>query len=130
MKNKTFLWFLAVFLLVGATAFAQLAGRLTGSVTDQTGAAIPGATVNLYLAGGKSPVLTTTTTSDGLFAFTAVRPDTYDLEVVATGFSKMLTRAVKIDPSRETAIPAVTLEVQSTQQTVEVTAGTQEVQTT
>ena len=75
---------------------AQVAGRLSGSVVDQTGAAIPGATVNVFVPGGKEPVLSATTNEAGLFSFIAVRPDTYDVAVEAKGFTKSMMRLVKV----------------------------------
>jgi hypothetical protein len=69
---------LVVFLFAG-TSFAQLTGRLTGTVTDPQGAAVPNASVGLLLPGGKASLLTTRTDSAGIFDFSAVRPDVYDL---------------------------------------------------
>jgi len=48
-------------------AFSQVDGRLTGTVTDPSGAAIPDASVSVFLPAGRSPVLTTKTSSSGLF---------------------------------------------------------------
>ena len=64
---------LCVFTLVSCAAFAQDTGRLTGSVIDSTGAAIPNAKVELRLPGGASAVIATTTTVGGLFSFIGIR---------------------------------------------------------
>ena len=48
------------------SCWAQVTGRLTGSVTDASGAAIPQAAVNLFLPGGAKPLLSTVTTPEGL----------------------------------------------------------------
>src|SRR5216684_6587737 len=124
-----FLGFSASFVLFVASGFAQVTGRLSGSVTDSSGAAIPNATVNLLLAGGAKPVLTTVTTTEGLFSFTNVRPEKYDLAVESSGFLKYLLRGVKIDPARETSLPAIKLELAAVTQSVDVTADVQTVQT-
>src|SRR2546421_1518239 len=121
--------FLLFFILVLAPGFAQVTGRLSGSVTDSTGAAIPNATVNLLLPGGSKPVLTTVTTSEGLFSFTNVRPEKYDVTTESSGFLKYSLRGVKIDPGRETALPAIKLELAAVTQSVDVTADVQTVQT-
>jgi len=110
------------------TAKAQVAGRLSGSVVDQSGAAVAGAAVNVYIPGGKEPVLVTKTNEAGLFVFTAVRPDKYDVAVEAPSFVRVLLRAVKVDPVQETGLPPVKLEVAATIQTLDVSGDIQTVQ--
>ena len=107
---------------------AQVAGRLSGSVIDQTGASIPGATVNVFVPGGKEPVLSGTTNEAGLFSFIAVRPDTYDISVESKGFSRVLVRQVKVAPIQETGLGAIKLEVQSSVTSLEVAADANAVQ--
>ncbi len=109
--------------------FAQVAGRLTGTVVDMMGAAVPGAKVSLFLTGGKAAVLTTQTTGAGAYDFEAVRPDFYTVTVQNDGFNKYTQQNVKIDPSRATTLPPITLAVSSSSQTVEVSAGVQVVDT-
>ncbi len=61
------------------------AGTVTGSVTDTTGAAIPGA--NVQLSNPKSGVSRTTTAdADGQFRFTNIPPDPYRVSATSTGF--------------------------------------------
>jgi len=50
---------------------AQFSGRVTGSVVDASGAAVPGAEVNLFLAGGAKPLYSVKTSGDGLYHFIA-----------------------------------------------------------
>ena len=67
------LFALMVTALLGATFLhAQVAGRLSGVVVDQTGAAVPGAAVNVYLTGGKEPLLKGQTNESGQFSFVTV----------------------------------------------------------
>lgn len=113
-----------------AVSFGQVAGRLSGSVEDATGAVVPNAKVSLYLLNGNTPVLTTQTTSEGLFDFAAVRPDFYRLTVEIAGFTTHTQENVKVDPSRATSLPPIKLEVSATTQTVEVSAAAQTVDTT
>jgi len=120
---------LSVFALLAAPAFGQVSGRLTGSVIDPSGATIPGATVNLYLPGGKAPVFTMKTTSAGIFDFTSVRPDTYKLEVNAAGFVKFSQENVVIDPVRQTTLAPIQLGLQSATQTMEVVGAVSTVDT-
>jgi len=120
-----------VFTFSASAAFAQVAGRLTGSVNDASGASVANATVNLYVPGGKSPILSTKTTNDGLFEIPTVRPDVYELGVQASGFAEARMGNIHVDPSQATSVPPITLQVSSTTQTVEVSdSGGATVQTT
>ena len=121
--------------LIGSIALAgclsaQVTSRLTGSVIDPTGAVVPGATVEVFLPGGAKPLLTATTTGDGLFAFTGVSANTYDVVVSVAGFRKHTDRGVVLTAGVETALPAIKLEVGSTTDTVEVKESAAIVQTT
>ncbi len=107
----------------------QVAGRLTGSVVDPSGASVADASVNLFLPGGKLPVLSTKTTSEGNFDFTAVRPDTYRLEVKATGFGDYAQSNLAVDPARQTSVPPIHLELQTSKQLVEVVASASTIDT-
>ncbi len=107
---------------------AQVAGKLSGSVVDQTGAVVPGATVNVYVPGGKTPVLTGSTNEAGLFTFMAVQAGSYDVSVEAAGFAKVMVRQVKVQPLQETGLPPLKMEVESSTQTVEVAADVTSVQ--
>ena len=121
--------FPACLALMAGSCLAQVTGRISGSVTDSSGAAIPNATVNLLLPGGAKPVLATVTTPEGLFSFTNVRPIAYDLTVESKGFLKYTLRGLKVDPARETSLPRVQLELAAVTQSVDVTADVQTVQT-
>src|SRR3954468_21809823 len=91
---------------VAATSLnAQVAGRLSGVVVDQTGAAVPGAAVNVFITGGKEPLFNATTNETGQFSFVTVRPDTYDLSVESKGFTRVVVREVKVAPVQETSLP-------------------------
>src|SRR5688500_6667325 len=87
----------ALFTLAALCGFAQNTGGINGSITDATGASVPGATVSLYLPGGSTAVATTTTTADGLFTFSNVNPANYDLTIESQGFLKLTNRSVKVD---------------------------------
>jgi hypothetical protein len=115
--------------VIAGLVFGQVGGRLTGSIIDPSGAAVPNAVVNIYLPGGKTPVLTMKTTSAGIFDFTSVRPDTYRLEVVATGFTSVAQHEVVIDPVRQTTLPPIQLSVQSATQTIDVVGSVATVDT-
>ena len=108
---------------------AQFSGRLTGAVVDATGASVPGAEVDLTLAGGKKALLTAKTSSDGLYHFIGVRPAEYDLSVAAQGFVKATLRRIVVDAARETSVPDIKLTVASVTSSVDVSADVQGVET-
>src|SRR5580692_3504165 len=110
-------------------AFAQIDGRITGSVVDLSGAAIPGAEVDLLMVGGKKPLLTSKTSTDGLYHFIGVRPGYYDLAVQAAGFVRTTLNNVSVDPARETSMPRIKLQLASISTSVEVKSDAQGVQT-
>jgi len=103
--------------------FAQFSGRVTGSVVDTSGASVPDAQVELYLAGGKKPLLATRTATDGQYNFNDVRPATYDLTVEAKGFLKVTLRDLAVDAAREVSVPLIKLQLASVSETVQVSAG-------
>jgi hypothetical protein len=119
--------FLAALLLAAIPLFAQVGGRIAGSVVDATGASVPQATVKVFLAGGKDPVLTGTTNTDGLFAFVAVRPETYELSVEAKGFATVRMKDVGVSPLQETTLPPIKMAVATAVSVVDVSAQVQTV---
>jgi hypothetical protein len=122
--------FLTFAVLWAPPAPAQIASRLTGSVQDPSGAAVPAATVDVYLPGGAKPVVSMSTTAEGIFAFVSIPSGTYDVVVTASGFRKHTERGVVLTPATETAIPAIKLEVGSVTDVIEVTGNAVTVQTT
>ena len=119
-----------VLLTLGATSvYGQATGRLTGSVTDPSGAAVPNAIVDLLLKDGDKPLLSTTTTSEGLFTMTGVRTGTYKIAVTAASFATYRADRVVIDASRETTLPAIKLGLASTTTSVNVTEDIETLQT-
>src|SRR5436190_1253273 len=116
------LFFLMFLFSMAVPLFAQVDGRLTGSVVDTDGKEIPGAGVALTLRDSKIPVLATITTSDGLFSVPGIPPGYYDLSITAAGFQTYTLRAIKVDPARETTLPTIVLSVQPLTITVNVIA--------
>src|SRR5258708_1105343 len=108
---------------------AQVTGRVTGSVSDPASAVVPKAKVNLLLHGGKRPLLSTTTGNNGTFVIDQIRPEIYDLTVESAGFRTFKVENVKIEPNRTVDLAAVKLELASTTQSIEVTSGSETVQT-
>src|SRR5215510_14330095 len=77
---------LLVLIIVSASvAFAQANAKVSGTVTDPNGAAVPGATVKLINQATKLEV-ETTTNEDGYYNFVNVNPAMYTLRVEVQGF--------------------------------------------
>src|SRR5437764_339481 len=114
--------FTAAFVLT-FSVFGQVTSRLSGSVQDPSGAAVPAAVVDVYMPGGGKPILTTNTTAEGLFAFTGIAAGTYDVVITAPGFRKHTERGVVLTPAAETSLSLVKLEIGSVGESVEVTTA-------
>ena len=120
---------LLLLLAITLSLNAQVAGRVTGTVVDSTGAAVPDAEVSLNLPGSTSPAFTAKTSTAGDFNILSVPANSYDLVVDAKGFQKAVVAGVKVETARATDVPTVKLEVSGLTQTVEVTEATTGVQT-
>ena len=91
---------------------------LSGTITDPSGAVIPGATVNLT---GPSRTLTTTSNERGQYKFAGVPPGSYKLKVTAPNFAVFETD-ITLGADQTLEIPAG-LSPPSTTENVDVTAG-------
>ncbi|HXQ36332.1 MAG TPA: carboxypeptidase-like regulatory domain-containing protein, partial [Anaerolineales bacterium] len=88
--------FLLVVCFLPSPLFAQLdTGGITGTVTDPSGAVVPGAHVTLTNTD-TSVAQTMPTTSTGTYSFSGVRPGAYSLTVEASGFEKYLAEGIQI----------------------------------
>ncbi|HEV2324675.1 MAG TPA: TonB-dependent receptor [Terracidiphilus sp.] len=80
------------------TASAQLAGKgaITGTVTDTTGAVIPGAQVTATNIANN--IATTATTSEtGSYTFSVLDPGIYTVTVTASGFKKLVQQNIHVN---------------------------------
>jgi hypothetical protein len=115
-----------LFAICVPSLMAQSAGTssLTGTVTDPSGASVPGVTVTLT-SNDTNQVRTATTGSDGQYKFTLIPPGNYKVRFSATGFKTSEVGSVVLNVT-ETPTLDRTLEVgaQSEQVTVEATAET------
>jgi hypothetical protein len=112
-----------VFLSFGSLAsHAQTSyGTIAGAVTDQTGAAVPGAQVTVTNIGtGESHIVKTKAT--GGFLIDSVGTGIYDVTVVAPSFSKQVIQKIQVDASVTTSVNA-SLKVGAAQDTVEVSSS-------
>lgn len=113
-------------LLLGTAAFGQgiITGGITGQVVDQTGAVIPGATVN---AVNESTGATRTVVSNGqgTFQISDVPLGSYAVTVSATGFSKSTLNHVSVVAGNATPVK-VALSLGAAAQTIEVEGAASE----
>jgi hypothetical protein len=110
-------------MLATTAAFAQITtGTITGTVRDEQGGVIPGATVVLIseARGTKSsPVVTNET---GNYTFPNVTPDSYTVEISMDSFKLARRTGVAVSGGDRVGVPAVTLEPGNIAETVNVTA--------
>src|SRR5206468_8392806 len=79
---------LVVTLLTGRTAPAQgTTGSITGTITDETGAAVPGATVTVTQTSTNN-VHTSTTSDSGFYTVPQLPPGNYRVSVEKSGFNR------------------------------------------
>ena len=126
MKTARFL--LAVTLLLSslpANALSQTAttARITGTVTDSQGSAVPGATVKLT-AKATGAEKSATTNEAGRYAFPSLDPGDYDLSVSVAGFRKQGVSSIAAQISKSINVDVV-LEAGGSQEQVTVSAGTE-----
>jgi len=120
---------LAVLLVLPLGLHAQASpGVILGTVTDQTGAAVPGATVTIINNGTNQ---TTTVKSDGQGNFSApqLAVGTYDVHVTQGNFKEYIQTGVEVHTASTTTVNAV-LQVGGASEKVTVSAQAIQVQTT
>src|SRR5262249_18922962 len=128
-QMKTLLGIFALLLTCSATAFAQgvQTGTIRGTVKDQQGLALPGATITATSSAlqGERTVVTDT---DGNYLFRAIPPGSYNLKVEMSG---MTTVQKTTDvPLGGVAQLDITMSISTVQETVTVAAETPTLLTT
>ena len=114
--------------LSSSRAHAQLStAAINGTVRDTTGAVVPGAQVNLREVS-TGAVRTTQSNSVGNYAFIAVQPGHYTLQVVKTGFSTAQQNPFVLEVN-QTATFNFSLAVGSQVQQVTVAAASAQLET-
>src|ERR1700689_5505271 len=107
--------------LTAGSSFAQTAGAgtITGLLTDQTGAAVPGATV--VVRNTDTGIDRSTTTNDsGIYFATFLQPGHYEVSVSKTGFAKLVRKDLLVQVGQTVSIDFA-LPIQTTQEQVTVT---------
>ena len=120
------------YVLIGVCAVANLLaqtdrGVITGTVKDTSGAVLPGAEVTAIQTSTNANFKTKTTTS-GDFTVPSLPVGTYQVRVENTGFKTHIASNVVVAAGATVSLD-VTMELGATQQTVEVAANAQLLQT-
>jgi len=119
-------FFLCTIWLAGS-AEAQFRGSLRGTVTDQSGAVLPGATVTLTNKDTNAK-LTSTSDDNGIYQFNALPPAPYRLTVEHAGFKQKVLDSVQIISEQLNSLD-LQLDVGEASQTITVTDVTQALDT-
>ena len=126
-KKRMFFSLMVVF-VVAFAARAEVGGKITGVVRDQTGPVIPGAAVVVTntATGAKQ---TTTTDQDGVFTFPVLSVGQYEIDVSADAFKSYRKTGLVIDISSALVLD-VKLQVKEQDQSILVTENAAQVETT
>ena len=118
---------LALLCSLNSLSRAKVAAGVSGIVTDASGAAVAGATIQM-----KDPstgvVETRQTNSDGFYAFVNLQPGHYDLVVIQSGFSTYRRTGILLDVDSAKVLN-VTLVVGQVSEKVEVTGEAVQIDT-
>lgn len=119
---------LVLMLLVAVPGHAQvLYGSVVGTISDSSGAAIPGATVTLK-SRDTNLVLSAVSNEAGQYTFTNVLPDTYDVRVSLQGFREFIKTGVPVGAGNVSRVDA-RLELGALTESITVTSETTLLQT-
>ena len=120
---------LALVLLSACAVFGQAVaiGSVSGSVTDQSGSSVPGATVRM-IDTERGTVHNGNTNTEGRYTFNNLPVGSYRLEVQANGFKNYAQTGITLQVA-ENLTQNVALQVGALTETVEVQAGASMVET-
>lgn len=110
--------FFGIALLLASPAGAQTAG-VSGTITDQSGAVVPGATVTLT---GANLRLSTSSGPRGDYAFAGVAPGTYDITISLAGFADATRKGIVV-ANTAVVVPGITITLARLGETVVVSAS-------
>ena len=104
------------------SAHAQFRASIQGTVSDNTGAVIPNATISLT-DNDTGKVLTAISNASGVYNFNALAPDHYKLTASAAGFNQTVVGDVTLNPDQINGFN-LQLTVGAASSTVDVSAST------
>ncbi|HEY0048219.1 MAG TPA: carboxypeptidase regulatory-like domain-containing protein [Pyrinomonadaceae bacterium] len=116
-----------LFVFAGATFAQGTTSRVTGTVTDSSGAAVSGATVTVTNEA-TGVALTTETSENGTYIFDLIQVGSYTLTVEKAGFKKLVSTKNTVNINQPATINAA-LEIGDVSATVNVESTVEQVQT-
>lgn len=130
MKTKRE-WWVRLILLAGVSAMQLLAqgdrGEITGSVTDASGAVVPGAGITIVEVSTNSSYKTVTS-STGDYAVPNLPVGAYQVKADVQGFKTFIADGVVVSAGGQARVD-IKLTVGTPQQTIEIRASSQVIQT-
>lgn len=123
-KVRIVLAALALALAVPGVAAAQSGAGIVGAVTDQSGAPLPGVTVQISSPALIERVRTATTASDGRYQVVALRPGDYTVTFELSGFQAVRRERIALNTAFTATVNA-TLPVGPVREAVVVQGGAQ-----
>src|ERR1700709_491673 len=88
--------FAILFLALSSAAHAQVSATMNGTVTDSTGAVIPGAKV-ILTNDATQEMRTTVSNGEGYFVFPALLSGSYSVRIDANGFKAYTQRGIPLN---------------------------------
>jgi hypothetical protein len=115
-------------LAISAALFAQAdRGSISGTITDSTGAAVPGVALTLKNQA-TNLTYSTTASASGAYSFLNLPIGMYILTAAAKGFERSEARGIQVQVNQQSRID-IALQIGELTQTVEVQAGAAMIQT-
>jgi len=123
-----FLLFAAIIFMTTSSLSAQGFGRLSGTVSDSTGAVIPGAVVTVMQVGTGTRT-EVKSNGQGEYIFPSLPPAAYDLSVTSAGFASYMHTGILLQADAAVT-QSVMMKTGSSAETVTVTGDASQVDTT
>jgi hypothetical protein len=131
MRSRATTGFLALVMMASAGLLSAQTriGTINGTVTDESGAVLPGVTVTLTSEALITRTSVTTTDQEGNFRFVTLLPGSYDLKFELTGFVSTARTGIRVESSFVATVNTV-MTVGGVQETVTVSSASPIVDTT
>ena len=121
MKFKFFVFTLALLLVSAGLSFGQtLRGRIEGTVKDPQGQVVPNVAITVKNTG-TGETLNATSTDEGAFTVTEVKPGAYTIAAEVQGFKKVLIEGITVQVGTVSSV-TIQLELGTVNEQVNISA--------